>query len=322
MSSVEYTEEKILTLIREKTLENTFLDYKSADALGKKDKNRNEISRDVSAFANSAGGDIIYGITEDAHIPNEIDGTTGILEKKTWLEQIINSNIQPRINGISVYPVLIPSQGNGAVLIVHIPKSHTAHQAKDQKYWCRYGSEKQAMEDYQVRQTMNRMRTPVLQFILEEMEIADLTRLAELSQSDKTLEMYLINSGVISAKEWEFSFHFPREILDMRQGSWLEDNQPSLRILGTKKWRIDEFDSQSVVIHPGQRYALSSRHERNRFVLAFQREYEGWNKTLPGYYEIYAENMSPKYGIINFIFADGSFKIQTSSMDSLPFIEN
>ena len=134
MASMEYTEEKILTLIQDKTLETTFLDYKSAEALAKKDKNKNEISRDVSAFANSAGGDIIYGISEDNHIPCEIDGTTELIEKKTWLEQIINSNIQPRINGISVYPLLIPSQVNAAVLIILIPKSHTDHQANDNKY--------------------------------------------------------------------------------------------------------------------------------------------------------------------------------------------
>ena len=318
MASMEYSEEKIIALIREETLENTFLDYKSAGALTKDNPFLNiEISRDVSAFANSAGGDIIYGISEDNHIPKKIDGTMDIIEKKTWIEQIINANIQPRINGISVYPVVIPSQENTAVLVVHIPKSHTAHQAKDQKYWCRYGSEKQAMEDYQVRQTMNRMRAPVLQFVLGEMEIDGLTSLVEASQNDRTLEMYFVNNGVISAKSWRFNFHFPSAILNMHQGSWMEDDRSSLRILDTKKWKI----TQTGVLHPGERYVLSSLHESNRFVLAMQREYEDWDNTLTGYYEIYAENMSPKYGRIDYIFSKGSFRVQTSSMDTLPFIE-
>ena len=98
-------------------------------------------------------------------------------------------------------------------------------------------------------------------------------------------------------------------------------DRSSRRIIGTIKWKINEVDAQTIVIYPGQRYALSSHLETNRFILTMQRECEDWNKTLNGYYEIYAENMSPKYGKINYIFANGSFKIQTSSMDSSPFID-
>ena len=320
MSSVEYSEDTLLSLIQEKILEHLFLDYKSAKGIDKKENlEKIEFSRDVTSFANSAGGDIIFGIDEKDHLPTKIDGTTDIIEKKTWLEQIINSNIQPRINGIKVYPVLIPSQDNAAVLVVHIPQSHTAHQAKDQKYWCRYGSEKQAMEDYQVRQTMNRMRDPLLQFTMKEIEIDDLHKVTAPNWNVVIMDMHLINTGVISAKSWRFNFHFPREILQMQKGSWQEDDRSSRRIRDTIKWKINELDAQSIVLHPGQRYALSNSHELNRFELALQGEYLDWNKTIPGYYEVYAENMPPKYGKIDFIFNEGTLKVQSNSMDSLPF---
>src|SRR5215510_5131093 len=52
-------------LIEEDIQESLTLDYKDAQALEKTDRKRNELCKDVSAFANSAGGQIIYGIQEN-----------------------------------------------------------------------------------------------------------------------------------------------------------------------------------------------------------------------------------------------------------------
>jgi predicted HTH transcriptional regulator len=54
-------------LIADDIQESLTLDYKDARALGKTDPQRNELCKDVSAFANSAGGQIIYGIQEKGH---------------------------------------------------------------------------------------------------------------------------------------------------------------------------------------------------------------------------------------------------------------
>ena len=45
--------------------ESLNLDYKAAGALAKTDGKKKEITKDVSAMANSDGGIIIYGVTED-----------------------------------------------------------------------------------------------------------------------------------------------------------------------------------------------------------------------------------------------------------------
>jgi predicted HTH transcriptional regulator len=61
------TIEDINVLIRSRTEESLTLEYKAAGALaltGKRDF-RDEISKDVSSMANSAGGRIIYGVSED-----------------------------------------------------------------------------------------------------------------------------------------------------------------------------------------------------------------------------------------------------------------
>jgi predicted HTH transcriptional regulator len=71
--AIEWNEADILLLIKEKVQESLTLDYKKSDALGKADRKKIELSKDVSAFANSAGGVILYGMEEDQHYPTKPD---------------------------------------------------------------------------------------------------------------------------------------------------------------------------------------------------------------------------------------------------------
>lgn len=118
--------------------ESLTLDYKAAASLDKSDKKKIEITKDVSAMANSAGGIIIYGIAEFQdkaceHLPEKLDPVDRTAFSKEWLEHIIG-NIQPRIDGVIIHPVPISSATNDVVYVVEIPQSHTAHQAKDHRY--------------------------------------------------------------------------------------------------------------------------------------------------------------------------------------------
>src|SRR5687767_1337170 len=81
--------------------EDVHLDYKESRAIdpGKKD----EIAKDVSAFANSDGGLIIYGVVEDNNLPIRVDvGVEHRIYTRERLEQIIASNITPKIDGIRI----------------------------------------------------------------------------------------------------------------------------------------------------------------------------------------------------------------------------
>lgn len=144
--------------------ESSTLDYKAADALGKNDGKKKEITKDVSAMANSAGGIIIYGIKEyDApdkkHLPEKLDGIDRIEFSKEWLEHIIN-NIQPRMEGLTIYPVDIDTGQNHVVYVVEILQSTTAHQAKNYRYYKRFNFASVPMEDYEIRDVMNRSIAP------------------------------------------------------------------------------------------------------------------------------------------------------------------
>src|ERR1051326_6068320 len=156
----EWTETYLNELIVMGVRESLTLDYKRCDALQRKDGKIREISKDVSAFANYAGGTIVYGIIEDKNVPTGFDDgldPAGDINKE-WLEQVITSNIQQRIDGVRIHVVDLPtSKPSRSALIVFVPQSKRApHMANDYRYYKRYNFESVPMEDYEVRDVSRR----------------------------------------------------------------------------------------------------------------------------------------------------------------------
>ena len=59
-----------------------------------------------------------------------------------------------------VHPVTIDEQKHEVCYVVEIPQSHTAHQARDHVYYKRHNFNVLPMEDYEVRDVMNRKTHP------------------------------------------------------------------------------------------------------------------------------------------------------------------
>ena len=97
--------------------ESDTLDYKS-EMIGDK-----EIIRHACAFANTRGGDIIFGIEESGHdgYPVNIKGLDTSKINKESLGQVISSNTDPRLD-IEIQPIRIPNSDK-SVLVVRIPDS-------------------------------------------------------------------------------------------------------------------------------------------------------------------------------------------------------
>ena len=167
MKPTEWRETDIEQLIKDEAEESLNLEFKRSDALesmtiaNRAEKVKTDISKDVSSFANSAGGIIIYGIEEDEQPPHKAKAISPIDPakcSKERLEQVINSRIQPHIQGLRIDPV--PLSGRKVSYLVNIPQSFTAHQACDKKYYKRFNFESVPMEDYEIRQAMNRQMKP------------------------------------------------------------------------------------------------------------------------------------------------------------------
>ena len=153
--------------------EATDLEYKRCDALvknGKKPREKiiEDLSKDVSSFANAGGGTIIYGVIEEGHLPKKIDkGFNPAKIKREWIgdiEDIIDSNVEPKIDGLKIKQVELNRNNPGKVInIIYIPQSlQGAIQAKDYRYYQRRNFKAEPMEEYQVRDVMNRFKYPLL----------------------------------------------------------------------------------------------------------------------------------------------------------------
>ncbi len=168
-----WTESRLQNFIASEIEESLTLEYKSAEALDRNETKKKEITKDVSAMANSAGGIIVYGIREFAqenkrHLPERITPVDRRAFPREWVEQIIQG-IRPRIDGIIIHSVNLSSGETDVAFVIEIPQSHTAHQANDNRYYKRFNFQAVPMEDYEVRDVMFREQTPdiLLHFLIE-----------------------------------------------------------------------------------------------------------------------------------------------------------
>lgn len=194
-----WTAPRIRNLIDSETEESLTLEYKSAEALAKVDQYKKEITKDVSAMANSAGGLLIYGIREFSdpqkrHLPEKITPVNRAEYPREWLEQVINS-IRPRISGLIIHSVQLESGENDVVYVVDVPQSNTAHQANNHRYYKRFNFQAVPMEDYELRDVIFRERMPDVEvrFLIE-------IKAGESDQPEQNLIVQAKNHGSAYAR--------------------------------------------------------------------------------------------------------------------------
>jgi hypothetical protein len=159
----EWTIEKINQYISAGVEESIHLDYKQLASLSKESGRIDEMIKDITAFANSDGGDVIYGVIEDknTHKPIAVDSSTlnsGI--NREWIDNTLDSHIEPKIDGLLITPIDNLDSGN-QLFVISIPKSHRApHMARDHKYYKRYNFKSQPMEHYEIEDIRNRTICP------------------------------------------------------------------------------------------------------------------------------------------------------------------
>jgi hypothetical protein len=256
-----WQEEDLLELIQSKREENIELDYKRADALQLTDGKKNEISKDISAFANSIGGTILYGMEEDAaepHYPTALTPIDAAPCSKEWIEQVINSRIQPRLDGVLINSIELKQTSPGRfAYAVLIPEGTTAYQASDKRYYKRFNFQSVAMEDYEIRQTMNRASRPDYKVELLLRPIGQTPDRRQTSQFEVTLE----NRSDIVGHEVSVVLFVPAGRLREPDGSNVEyQGIPYARITGIFI-PGNAFLGAIPAAHPLASYQLSFRKD-------------------------------------------------------------
>jgi hypothetical protein len=170
----EWTEDDVLALPKEGTL----IERKGAAsldlALPGTDENKvlNEMAKQVSAFANSGGGKLIYGVNDNGLIDN--GGVTQIFKgrqnTKEWIEDILPNLTESEVLGINVYEISRKAEGASALApgkalyILDVPDSERApHQSqRDSLYYVRIGSKSRPATHRILEDIRNRARFPLV----------------------------------------------------------------------------------------------------------------------------------------------------------------
>jgi phenylpyruvate tautomerase PptA (4-oxalocrotonate tautomerase family) len=172
--------------------EDLHIEYKASRLLAKtpqsaKDDCIQKLTKAVSAFNNADGGVIVIGIEEieeeNKNYPRGLDeGTDESQFGKTWLVQIINTNISPSIPDIRVKSAKLSGEFEGKVAyVIWVPKGTRAVQAKDLLYYQRIEDQSVPMRDFQIQDVNNRSIGPDLRlsFVIPQGQDNILTRAGE-----------------------------------------------------------------------------------------------------------------------------------------------
>jgi|BioPla2DNA2_1021312.scaffolds.fasta_scaffold15921_8 hypothetical protein len=190
--------------IRTKAKESNSLEFKRAaslyNSMDKAGSKSDDISKDVSAMANSNGGIIIYGIQEfnsgsDKCKAECIDYVDSNKISEEWIEQVVNSRINPRIENIRIEKVEFNE--TECVFVLDIPKSNTAHQAQDKKYYKRYNFQAVAMDDWEVKDVINRQSKPKIHITLSAYPESVLLKSVKTNNFD--IDVLIHNLGMVGA---------------------------------------------------------------------------------------------------------------------------
>src|SRR5579871_5107315 len=100
LSAIDETQ--LSRLIQAQAAEARDIEYKR-ETYGNADADHAEWLADASSFANTAGGDLLIGISAKKGIPQAVSPLTGNADDEILrLEQLARSGLQPRISNLEI----------------------------------------------------------------------------------------------------------------------------------------------------------------------------------------------------------------------------
>ncbi len=218
------------------------------------------LSKQVSAFANGAGGRIFLGL--DDH--GRVDGGVRVDLKgggtRAWLEDVIPNAVDPPLRSFNVFEVPYPGSGrrtlilpDHAVYVLHIPPSADApHQGVDRRYYLRIAGKSRPMGHVHILDILRRTRHPRV----------DITRVSpygapELATDDPRgpkaticLQAYVSNQGANLARHVGAEVILPRPVINSEiRRRVLDDTDVRLT---QRPGELDFFRYHPYPLFPGQ----------------------------------------------------------------------
>ena len=121
----------------ESAAENGWRDYKEANFIGKtnnpesdKQKIKKIWSENLSAFANTSGGILVWGFRTKGKIPDQLSLAADCRELAELLRTLANDATDPYVAGVVIHTVESPQHPKAGIVLCYIPASTFAsHQA-------------------------------------------------------------------------------------------------------------------------------------------------------------------------------------------------
>lgn len=151
------TQAHIEQLVADQTREGPHLDFKRDFPTAWNDAAKHEFLADATAFANSGGGDLVFGVEEDgqaqalAVVPQPIPNADQEIRR---LQDFLLNLSEPRLPGVKIHAVQVSVAGiNGYVIVVRIPQSWAGpHRVKtNHHFFIRDGLRKRQLDVPELR---------------------------------------------------------------------------------------------------------------------------------------------------------------------------
>ncbi|WP_257168374.1 helix-turn-helix domain-containing protein [Bradyrhizobium sp. SRS-191] len=259
-------------LVDEGLEESLTLDYKASPALIRDGKGPDELCKDVSALANSAGGQLVYGVEEDKTTmrPSKID--EGVQDPKItreWIEQILNSKVQPRMTGIKIDR--IDMETGKFSYVISVEQSHIGpHQAPDGKYYKRFNLQSVPMHDYEIRDIMRRSTNPDLEIQLCFVDGGNLYE-PEFDDSEEMSKTFFLQCDIVNFSPTPAYFAIIELwIDDLIRVPFSSDSFRLVRLISTDTGPAQNIYRRTLAAPPGVPIFKEGMHESHRATIPLQ----------------------------------------------------
>jgi hypothetical protein len=138
-------------LIENAVPEGTSIDYKEQLHLDSREQ-RKEFAADVTSFANTNGGYLVFGVSENEGVINEINGEvfSNIDHLKQKIENLLRDMVEPRMNGLQMKAIEINAEKS--IFIIRIQRSFSGpHIVRGREFYGRNTSGKYQLEYNEIK---------------------------------------------------------------------------------------------------------------------------------------------------------------------------
>ena len=210
------TEEHLLLLLESRIEEGLHYAFYKGEDIPLTDKQIEKVAVEVSAFANTMGGCIIFGIASKRKKAHEFAFLKNPEFSVSSFDMKLQSLINRTIPGLSIKMMEIENDPQRKILIVSVPESSDApHMAPDKRFYKRVHNKFSVMEEFEVRQSYGKLSKSNLEFV----GIINTNGIPSLSEGLFNFVMFLPrfiirNTGSAIERFYKFEIAIPSPLCD------------------------------------------------------------------------------------------------------------